>query len=101
MHKPIWSQKERQSTLPHKPSRVINPSASNAEGYFCNLRSQWQRGSNENTICLLSKYLPEKPAYLYIRKKLGAIARQLNERRLQGLQFTPAEKFAEYAAPIS
>ena len=68
--------------------------------YFCDPRSPWQRGSNENTHRLLRQYLPRGPTAS--QAKLSAIARQLNERPRKTLLYqTPAEKFAECVAAIS
>jgi IS30 family transposase len=49
--------------------------------YFCDARSPWQRGSNENTNGLLKQYLPKGiDISSYSQAKLNAVARQLNER---------------------
>jgi IS30 family transposase len=77
--------------------------ASDVEVYFCDPRSPWQRGSNENTNRLLRQYLPHgTDLSLHSQAKLSAIARQLNERpRKTWLYKTPAETFAECVAASS
>lgn len=77
--------------------------ASDVEVYFCDPRSPWQRGSNENTNRLLRQYLPQgTDLSLHSQAKLSAIARQINQRPRKTLLYqTPAEKFAECVAAIS
>ena len=73
------------------------------EVYFCDPRSPWQRGSNENTNRLLRQYLPHGTDLAsHSQAKLSAIARQLNERPRKTLLYkTPAQTFAECVAAIS
>jgi IS30 family transposase len=65
--------------------------------YFCDPKSPWQRGSNENTNGLLRQYLPRR---LDFRTKtqadFDAIALELNDRPRQTLGFkTPSQALAE------
>ena len=67
----------------------------NIKVYFCDPRSPWQRGSNENTNRLLREYLPKyTDLSIYSEAQLNAIARELNERPRKTLDYeTPAARF--------
>jgi hypothetical protein len=65
--------------------------------YFCDPKSPWQRGSNENTNGLLRQYLPRRRDFRTLTQDdFDAIALELNERPRQTLGFkTPSQAFAE------
>ncbi len=65
--------------------------------YFCDPKSPWQRGSNENTNGLLRQYLPRSMNFRTLTQgDFDEIARELNERPRQTLGYkTPSEALAE------
>ena len=65
--------------------------------YFCDPKSPWQRGSNENTNGLLRQYLPRRLDFRTLTQTdFDAIALELNDRPRQTLGFkTPSEALAE------
>ena len=68
--------------------------ATDVQVYFCDPRSPWQRGSNENTNGLLRQYLSRRTDLSRVsQSQLDAIASRLNQRPRKTLEFeTPADK---------
>jgi len=66
--------------------------ASDIKVYFCDPRSPWQRGSNENTNGLLRQYFPKgSDLSRHSQAHLNKVALQLNQRPRETLSFdTPA-----------
>jgi IS30 family transposase len=68
--------------------------ATDVQVYFCDPRSPWQRGSNENTNGLLRQYFPRGTDLSgYSQAYLNRIALRLNQRPRKTLGFeTPADR---------
>jgi IS30 family transposase len=68
--------------------------ATNIDVYFCDPRSPWQRGTNENTNGLLRQYFPKGSELSgYSQAYLNKIAKRLNTRPRKTLGFhTPAQE---------
>jgi IS30 family transposase len=65
--------------------------------YFCDPRSPWQRGSNENTNGLLRQYFPKRSEIRqFTQADLDAVADELNRRPRQTLGWkTPSQALDE------
>jgi IS30 family transposase len=71
--------------------------ATDVKVYFCDPRSPWQRGTNENTNGLLRQYFPKGTDLSHFSQaQLNRIALKLNQRPRKTLSYrTPADKLSE------
>jgi IS30 family transposase len=74
--------------------------ATDIKVYFCDPQHPWQRGSNEQINGLLRQYFPQGMDLSNVHQnRLNAVARRLNERPRETLDFeTPAERFEQCVA---
>lgn len=72
----------------------------NIKVYFCDPKSPWQRGTNENTNRLLRQYFPRNTDLsIYDQNKLDQIAQQLNQRPRKTLKFfSPTDRLQKIVA---
>jgi IS30 family transposase len=86
-----WAQTYRGKEMADHKSFTI---ATNVQVYFCDPRSPWQRGSNENTNGLLRQYFPRQTDLSrFSQAYLNRIALRLNQRPRKTLGFeTPADR---------
>ena len=77
--------------------------ATDTQVYFCDPRSPWQRGTNENTNRLLRQYFPKgADLSVYSQAELNKVARKLNQRPRKTLGYeTPADKLQASVASTS
>ena len=78
--------------------------ATGATVYFCDPRSPWQRGTNENTNGLLRQYFPkgEFDFRTATQDELDLVAFELNDRPRKTLSYaSPAEAYAASVAMTS
>ena len=70
----------------------------NVSVFFCDPKSPWQRGTNENTNGLLRQYFPRGNTDFraITQDDLDAVADQLNGRPRETLEWmTPSQKLTE------
>jgi len=82
---------------PKRPKFTVD---TGVQVYFCDPKSPWQRGSNENTNGLLRQYFPKGNDMAALTpEELDAAAYSLNTRPRQTLGWmTPSRKLAQAVA---
>lgn len=77
--------------------------ATDVQVYFCDPKSPWQRGTNENTNRLLRQYFPKGTELAgFSQAELDAVALRLNQRPRKILGFaTPADTLMRTVASTS
>ena len=88
---------DRGTELAHRARLTV---ATDVAVYFCDPRSPWQRGSNENTNGLLRQYFPKgTDLSAHSQADLDAVALRLNTRPRKTLGFQiPAATLAQAVA---
>ncbi len=68
----------------------------NIKVYFCDPKSPWQKGTNENTNKLLRQYMPKKTDLsVHSQEQLDRMAAELNDRPRKTLNFSsPSQKIS-------
>ncbi len=70
--------------------------------YFCDPKSPWQRGSNENTNGLIRQYFPKKTCLAhYTQQDLDQVAEQLNSRPRKTLKFKSPKEIIEKGVALT
>ena len=77
--------------------------ATDTQVYFCDPRSPWQRGKNENTNRLLRQYFPKgTDLSAHSQSDLNKVALKLNQRPRKTLEYeTPADILQKSVALIT
>lgn len=70
--------------------------------YFCDPKSPWQRGTNENTNGLIRQYFPKKTCLgQHPQSTLNNVANQLNERPRKTLKFKTPKEMIERSVALA